>query len=249
MILHVSPFRSLAALVGGLDHKTASIRAKASCMIAVLLRQHPADVLSSGKELEALKSRLSKLLQDPSPETRSNCREIVRTLLHVVRVNRADLEGFVKADLVEKALREPSMALKGSDSPLPIEGSNTPSRPTSHLPRISKYRNAPNSANMQSPNRNAAVLRVAMEDDNSRSGSPSLSLFDDPSPAGEEEIDLMKLVSSPGRASKERVVHSATPSRSGLPMASPSKPINRLELLISFMLIKSCNPPLVMTDL
>jgi hypothetical protein len=111
-ICHSSPNRVLLALLPFIDHKTATVRAKvAGCLL--LLLQRRLDEAGSLKELDGLKQKLSKLLQDANPETRSHAREIVKTLLNQAGCTRSELELSISSDLIDKALKD-NMSLTAS---------------------------------------------------------------------------------------------------------------------------------------
>lgn len=216
MIDNINPLRSFAALLLMVDHKNAAIRSKTSFMLAVLLKQHPGD-LAMSKDLDQLKGKLMKMLQDASPETRSNSREIVRLLLGPLRGSRPELEGYVGADLVEKSLKEPLGSNSSHYNLRNIsdgEASASNSRPSSHLPRISKYR----TNGTATPPRNG---KMSADDESPLPfvGTPGCSVYDD---------DSEDYMASPQRTG-HRPAHSATPGRIGTTSATatPTKQMGR----------------------
>ena len=114
---YASAVRVLVALLGFVEHKTAGVRAKvAGCILQLLQRR--CNELQGQRELESLKPRMGKLLQDQNPDTRSHAREIVKFLLHNAGMTRLELENFVPSELIDKALKE-KLSLKTSfHSPL-----------------------------------------------------------------------------------------------------------------------------------
>lgn len=109
MVDNVSASRSLAGLLTSVEHRQANIRAKAAMFIDCLLLRRCEDVRGS-REIEGLKLKLSKLLQDSLPETRANSRDVVRILLNNGLVQKSELEHFVSMDLIDKSLKEASSA-------------------------------------------------------------------------------------------------------------------------------------------
>lgn len=101
--------RSLGSMLLHVTHRSAVLRAKvAMCLYATVIAK--GDELPHCKEYEAFKSSLPKLLQDAAPETRAYSRETVRLLLQRYIATRSELEVAVGADLLDKILRESSIA-------------------------------------------------------------------------------------------------------------------------------------------
>eukprot|EP01032_Pedospumella_encystans_P015733 gene15733-17980_t len=101
--------RSLGSMLLHVTHRSAVLRAKvAMCLYATVIAK--GDELPHCKEYEAFKSSLPKLLQDAAPETRAYSRETVRLLLQRYIATRSELEIAVGADLLDKILRESSIA-------------------------------------------------------------------------------------------------------------------------------------------
>lgn len=117
MVDYATALRSLVALLGFADHKTATVRAKVAGSLLLLL-QRRFDELQGQREMDGLKSRLGKLLQDQNPETRSHAREIAKFLLNTAGMTRSDLENFVSTDLLDKALKDKMSLTTSFYSPL-----------------------------------------------------------------------------------------------------------------------------------
>eukprot|EP01039_Chlorochromonas_danica_P001542 gene1542-1680_t len=243
MVQNASPGRSLQALLQGVDHKNSSVRAKATAALVILIQQYGGD-LELSRDLDMLKSRLNKLLQDSSPETRSNGREIVRILLHSVRISRYDMESFVKSDLLDKAVKE--AVNPGGNSYYNLRtlmdhneedghrgnATQSPLRPASHLPRLLKPKNAAPivSNGVETPPRN---LRYLQEEDAllPQLLSPGSSVLYDESESngsgGEEIGELsshkLSMIPTPHHAApngRERVIRSALAGHNNTPKKS-----------------------------
>jgi hypothetical protein len=105
MVKHVSPARSLSALIQGLDGRHAGIRTQ-SLRLIVLLYQTRGRELKNLREVDMLLSKLSKLSADQSPDTRAYCRDLVRQLIYSELLTRNDVERFLPKEYVEKALAQ-----------------------------------------------------------------------------------------------------------------------------------------------
>lgn len=245
MVQNASPGRSLQAMLQGIDHKNSTVRAKASAALVILVQQHGSD-LELSRDLDMLKSRLNKMLQDSSPETRSNGREIVRILLHSVRISRYDMENFVKSDLLDKAVKE--AVNPGGNSYYNLRTlldhneedghrgniMQSPLRPASHLPRLLKPKNtAPIVSNgVETPPRS---LKYPAEEEAllPQLQSPGSSVFCDESENngsdGEDIAELscrkLSMIHTPHHAvpnGRERVIRSALPGHNNTPKKSTS---------------------------
>jgi hypothetical protein len=105
MILNVGSNKSLSGLLTALDCKSANQRAKVTYFI-YLLTKYRGSEFSSLKEFETLKTKLPKLLQDQSPDSRSAARGIVRELLSNSVIQRNELEFYIPGDQIEKIIQE-----------------------------------------------------------------------------------------------------------------------------------------------
>jgi len=101
--------RSLGSMLLHVTHRSAVLRAKvAMCLYATVIAK--GDELPHCKEYEAFKTSLPKLLQDAARETRAYSRETVRLLLQRHIATRSEMEIAVGADLLDKIMRESSIA-------------------------------------------------------------------------------------------------------------------------------------------
>lgn len=101
--------RSLGAVLLHVTHRSAVLRSKvAMCLYAMVIAK--GDELPLCKEFDSFKSCLPKLLHDAAPDTRAYSRETVRLLLQRQLASRGELETPVGADLLDKILREASIA-------------------------------------------------------------------------------------------------------------------------------------------
>lgn len=106
MILKASGMRTLSALLLHVDHKNPIVRGKVATFLLALLSHKGKDLLGT-KELDLLKSKLGKILQDQSPVARSSGRSVVRVLIENNYATTADLENYISIDLIQKALKDP----------------------------------------------------------------------------------------------------------------------------------------------
>ena len=105
MIENSTATKSLAVLATlAAEHKNANARGKAALIISQLLSLKGAELAGTRELVECLlRSRLSKLLIDQSPETRVSAREIVNTLLEAKIVSsRGALEQFLSGPVIDK---------------------------------------------------------------------------------------------------------------------------------------------------
>ena len=109
MIEQVSLPRTLSALLAHVGHRSAIFRAKvAKCLYAAVIAK--GSEMPATKEFDSFKCCLPKLLQDSAPDTRAYSRETVRLLVLRNLSSRAELEIPIGADLLDKILREGSIA-------------------------------------------------------------------------------------------------------------------------------------------
>ena len=133
MITWVSPIRSLAALLGNSDHPNGTVRSRVVMLLVNLLSDsnrvreivQPVDKGSkSAKEVELLRTRISKLVLDSAAEVRSSSRELVRMTIRDGLVSRKQWEECIQNDLLLKILIQPNISIDIT-SPMVMEVSRT----------------------------------------------------------------------------------------------------------------------------
>jgi hypothetical protein len=139
MITHIHPLRSLGTLSSYLDHKNTNMRIKSSYMLAILLKQHGCSDLWLSKEADSLKTRLARLLEDSSPETRATGRDVIRILICRLSISRSEIEVYVKADHVEKALCEAVNSGGSHHNTKSLLQQEQQQQPGAHLPHIHQH--------------------------------------------------------------------------------------------------------------
>eukprot|EP00602_Paraphysomonas_sp_CaronLab_P002010 CAMPEP_0185022652 /NCGR_PEP_ID=MMETSP1103-20130426/5358_1 /TAXON_ID=36769 /ORGANISM="Paraphysomonas bandaiensis, Strain Caron Lab Isolate" /LENGTH=1419 /DNA_ID=CAMNT_0027554823 /DNA_START=78 /DNA_END=4334 /DNA_ORIENTATION=+ len=105
MIDNVSPSRTLTALLSGIDNRSGSIRGQVVRMIVILFQNRTME-LNNTKDLEALFSKMPKMLADTSPESRTFGRELVRLLLTSRLTTKKYMEELLSEEIVKKSLRQ-----------------------------------------------------------------------------------------------------------------------------------------------
>lgn len=105
MISHVTPSRSLLALLGGVDNRTAAIRGQSVRMLLMLFTERHMD-LCSPKDNDILLPKLRKILADTSLEARTFGKEIVRLMINRKMVSREVMEDAITVDAVDKVMRQ-----------------------------------------------------------------------------------------------------------------------------------------------
>jgi hypothetical protein len=105
MIANVNPSRTLLALLGGVDNRTAAIRGQSVRMLLMLYTERHMD-LSTSRDNDLILPKLRKILSDTSPESRTFGREIVRLMITRKMVSREAMEDAITADGVDKAMRQ-----------------------------------------------------------------------------------------------------------------------------------------------
>jgi len=125
VVEHATPFRVLASLLNCTDNRNPALRARVSGFLQLLVSTR-GNELRGSREIDALKSKLTNMLNDNTPDSRAFSRDIVRQLIEQNICSRAELEQRVPADLVTKAL---SMPAHGAMSPIRSKpGDVSPSR-------------------------------------------------------------------------------------------------------------------------
>jgi len=125
VIEHATPSRVLAGLLNCTDNRNPTLRARVSGFLQLLVCTR-GNELRGSRELDTLKSKLTNMLNDNTPDARAFSRDIVRQLIEQNICSRAELEQRVPADLVTKAL---SMPAQGATSPIRSKpGDMSPSR-------------------------------------------------------------------------------------------------------------------------
>lgn len=144
--------RSLGGILLHVTHRSAVLRSKvAMCLYAIVIAK--GEELPHCKEFEPFKNCLPKLLQDAASETRAYSRETVRLLLQRHITTRGELEIPIGADLLDKILRESSIAhslsptVRGTTAPRTATadhtiGANSPAR-HSRTGRATPLRDSP----------------------------------------------------------------------------------------------------------
>jgi hypothetical protein len=100
---NVTPSRCLSSLLTGTSHKNAIVRGKVASFISYLLTRKATE-LKGSKEIDELKSRLSRMLGDSTPEARSSTRGVIRALLDQSLASHYELEQILTATTLKKAL-------------------------------------------------------------------------------------------------------------------------------------------------
>jgi len=115
-----TPTRTLSAFLLSQENRSAGIRGKAARLLVRLVENRAEELKtiyrrdSTSKEFESLFQRIPKLISDHTPEARSSGREIIRVLIFSNLISNRDLEVYVPADVIDKALRESSLAATGN---------------------------------------------------------------------------------------------------------------------------------------
>ena len=114
VIEHATSVRVLTALLNCMDSRNATLRARVSGFLHLLVSTHGSDLRGS-REIEVLKSKLANMLNDNTPDARAFSRDIVRQIIDQNICSRTELEQRIPLDVVAKAL---SMPANGAMSPI-----------------------------------------------------------------------------------------------------------------------------------
>lgn len=108
MLQYVSTPRSLSSLLVHCEHKNPVIRGKVAALLNMLLQtKHLHEFTSATREVDNLKLKIAKFVNDQTPEARSNSRNIIKLLIEKRLCSRGELESAVSVDIVDKSLRAP----------------------------------------------------------------------------------------------------------------------------------------------
>ena len=119
MIRNTNVSRSLMALLTGLDNRNQVIRGKVSNYLVELVLSMSNEMQGLTKELDSFILKLSKMIQDSSPEARMNSREIIRLMITNGMTTRKHLESMLTPDIVEKSMApQPSPKVSTLNSPM-----------------------------------------------------------------------------------------------------------------------------------
>lgn len=106
----VTPSRSLAGLLTAVEHRTAFVRGKVASLLYLLfcqkLRELRVTCATGGKEQDGLKTRISKLVSDQTPEARTASRNIVRFLVKEGIVSKWEWCQHIPMDQLDKILSQ-----------------------------------------------------------------------------------------------------------------------------------------------
>ena len=105
MIDSVNSLRALHGLISNCEHRNSSIRGKVVGFMLVLLMRKGMELRGS-RELETLRTKLSKLLGDSAPEARAGSRSIVKLLLEQGLYTKGELEQYISIDQINKSLKD-----------------------------------------------------------------------------------------------------------------------------------------------
>jgi hypothetical protein len=111
MMENVSAAKSLSGLLTAAEHRASTVRGKVASVLYLLwhqkLKELKAICFPGGKDQDMLKTKISKLVSDQSPEARTASRNIVRFLVLEGVVSKSEWSLSIPSAQLDKILSQP----------------------------------------------------------------------------------------------------------------------------------------------
>jgi hypothetical protein len=95
--------RGMSSLLAMTGHRNPVARGKVGSFIFQMLSLRAAEVRGT-RDIESLLSKLQKMTSDHMPEARASARQVTRLLLTRSMISRSDMEAYLTAEDIERAL-------------------------------------------------------------------------------------------------------------------------------------------------